>query len=178
MSWSIDNFVKTPYGVRDAREWIGNGDWSINTFKFIVQTNDKSVWARTAFNICWTALENGCRWPDAPFAMGWITADQSQERVSRDCYQYAYECALFLGYPNKIKKLKIPFKLYRPTVWAWRRYLITQKKKHLNRYLFWEWLLIRWPRREYAAELVRCRCRAADSEWLLEYLPEPKPNKS
>lgn len=48
-----------------------------------------------------------------------------QGHMTRDPYISYYRTAMVLGMDWWIEKIKIPWYLYRPTVWAWRRFLIT-----------------------------------------------------
>ncbi|MFH0757354.1 MAG: hypothetical protein V2B15_08715 [Bacteroidota bacterium] len=100
-----------------------------------------------------------------------------QTAMSRDPFMAYFASCVHNNRRDMIEKLTIPWYLYRPNVWTWRRYLITLDEKDLKRYLFWEKLLIKSSRREYAANLVRIRANAAGVPEILELMPTPKPNK-
>ena len=130
--WDINNFEKTPYGVRDIRIEQGNGDWSINSFKYLIEADCFDTWGWVSFQFCANALKAGKRWPD--LATKYVTADRKQTDVTRDCYVYCYACAVRFGYG--IEDVKPPLRLYRPSFWAWRRKLLGKP----NLYRFWRWV--------------------------------------
>ena len=128
--WSADNFTLTPIGYVDMRPWKKNGDFSINQFKMIMVRGLYSQY--DLFELCWGSLvDEHKRWPDN--AWGYVTDERDQHSVTRDCYVYAFACAVYLNRRDKIDPVKLPFKLYSPKVWAWVRAL----KGKRNWYLFW-----------------------------------------
>jgi hypothetical protein len=153
--WSVDNFHKTPWGVHDVRESRKNGDWSINTWKYIVETEDRTRWAKKAFMCCHIALCDGRRWPDAPYAAEMITQDaKKQTKLTRDCFIYHHACAIYL-HPDLeflVSDVKVPWTLYRPEFHAWRRALLGKR----NCYKFWRKVTPIWPWTHwYVTELQR-----------------------
>ena len=71
------------------------------------------------------------------------------KRMTRDPYIMFY-CleALMIGHVEGRSFPSIPWYLYRPHVWAWRKYLITGEEKYKKRYEFWARLgmrLIKYP---------------------------------
>lgn len=73
MSWDPTNKTKENYfWIGPERPWEeekygfyprGMGDILYNTYRMIVETNDKSWWARQSFEICTNLLKKGLRWP-------------------------------------------------------------------------------------------------------------------
>jgi hypothetical protein len=177
MTWS--DFIKTPYGVYIPGTHWENGDFSINTFRYIIDTKDKSPWAKHVFKVNAIALQSGCRWPDAAYALGYVTDDRPQTSVTRDSYVYCFCAAVFLDDRQWIEDIPIPFRLYRPPVWSWRNYLIKGEAKYRRRYEFWESISIRialhkengkikWGLPEYAKRLSIYMARAANSQKILK----------
>jgi len=102
---------------------------------------------------------------------------RSQTGMTRDPFVFYYAACVFHDKRHWIKDATIPFLNNRPTLRAWRRYLITQTRKDKRRYMLWEILLINQPRREFAHDLVKARCIAAGCPEIIDLLPEPIPNK-
>ena len=119
-------------------------------------------------------------WSDFKYKRGWIkrTKYRPQKDMTRDPFVYFYYACYMLKRRQFIEVVKVrPRRKNRPTLYTWRRYLITGKEKHRRRYVFWEKLFLKLPRREFAWNLVFARCVAAGCTELLDKLPDPKPNK-
>lgn len=173
-------FIKTPYGVYDPTR--RNGDFGINTFRYIIDTKDRSKWAYDAFIYCDIALCEGKRWPNKAFELGYVTDDRSQFSVTRDCYVYHACCVKHLGMGSLWLRLaKPPIRIYRPSVWSWRKYLITGEAKYKRRYEFWETISIKigvhrengkwkWGLPEFAIRMSRYMAEAANSQRITKLL--------
>lgn len=160
MGWSVDNFKKTPHGVCDPK--ARNGDFGLNSAKYIVETKDKSEWAYQVFKTNAIALEQGLRWPMQAEIMGYVIDDRSPFDITRDCYIYLITCAVFLGLPHYIKRLKIPRRLFNPCVFAWRKYLITGNRIYYAIYRTGIWFNGLLPQKEYVRQLNRFMEMAVD----------------
>jgi hypothetical protein len=147
----------------------------------IIDTNDKSEWAYQVFKVNAIALQSGCRWPDAAYALGYVTDDRPQDSVTRDCYVYCFCAAVFLYCREWIEDIPIPLRLYRASVWSCRNYLITGEAKYKRRYEFWERISIKialhkengkikWGLPEYAKRMSRYMSEAANSDKILKML--------
>ena len=102
MSWDGTNKVKEGYFYRGPeRGWElekygfyprGLGDLLYNTYRMIVETNDKSDWAVKAFLKCTDLLREGKRWPDYMQDENalFIADDWFQQQASVDNY-YKYK---------------------------------------------------------------------------------------
>ena len=150
--WSASDYVKMPYGV--YAEGHGNGDWSINTFKYIMTTENISEWAHRVLMICYADMICGNRWPDK--ATHLITAPREQDSMTRDVGIYMLCCSLYIH--GIIFSYSIPWYLYSPQVWAWHRYLKNPTQFRLKWWRFLERLST--PRKGYAIELKRMRGEA------------------
>ena len=138
MSWDINKFYKFGYFYRSkSPEWEinlygfavnGRGDLIYNTLRKIIETNDKSDWAYSAFQECADLLAYGKRWPDAlnPPIIPGKQSYRSQFSMTRDPWIAFYACAIHLNRKQFIKA-KPPHKLYSPEVWAWRRALLSKR---------------------------------------------------
>ena len=62
-----------------------------------------------------------------------------QSDMTRDPYIAFYTACVLLDHKDWINDVTVLRKLWRPNLWAWRKYLITGKKKYKRRYYFWEW---------------------------------------
>ena len=112
---------------------------------------------------CKSLLADRKRWPDElNHPLDW----QKQGKMTRDPYIMTI-CAVtqILHYyrTRYIKEIKIPFRLYSPSIWAWRRYLITGKGKK-----WWESLelcgLKIGKNRVFSLHLVAWRAYVAESD--------------
>ncbi len=149
-SWEFNEYGFRPEGI---------GDCIFNTCNKIIEDNDTSEWAIYSIHRCGILLAQRKRWPDElhplQAATNWFDwkfsawmfrhgkIDQRlyrpQGNQTRDGYiAYFAVCAMF-GYTELIKDVTVPLHLYRPNLWAWRKYLITGKEKYKRRYYFWEW---------------------------------------
>ena len=132
----------------------GLGDLIFNTCNQILRRKDRSVWAYSALQQCGDLLLERKRWPDR-MDPGYLSADswlewkisiwrweqglenthlyRPQNHMTRDPFIAYYTLAVFLDRIQFIEVVKIPFYLYRPNVWAWRKYLISPNEWSL----FW-----------------------------------------
>jgi len=177
MPWDVSNFEKHGYFYLDLSS--GNGDLLFNTCRVIIETKDNSDWAYRSLIECIDCLDKRKRWPNYMSPMI-TTTNHTQKQMSRDPYIMAYCCAVWLGVDVYVA---IPLHLYRPSVWSWRRYLITGKGKRM--YEFWEVLSIKlsfhvrkWKfyrgMPEYARVLSRYMAEAAGSERVINLLNKKK----
>ena len=58
--------------------------------------------------------------------------------MTRDGYIAFFRLCYDMGRIDYIQDVTVPLHLYRPNLWAWRKYLITGKEKYRRRYYFWE----------------------------------------
>lgn len=131
----------------------GLGDLIYNTMCYIVEKDMSNDWAKLSLIICSDLLEDRKRWPDAmgthytslDIASGSVQYMISklykklggeerqlyrpQKSMTRDPYQAFYLCCLHLGRPEYIKEVTIPWYLYTPSTWKWRRRLIKDNSK-------------------------------------------------
>jgi len=63
---------------------------------------------------------------------------RSRNDLTRDPYISAIRCADFMGLPQFIQSVSIPWYLWRPNTWAWHRYLKNPTERNLLRYDRWE----------------------------------------
>jgi len=154
--WKIEEYFKEGYFYRrKSEQWEfddwgfypnGIGDLIYNTLRVIIETEDKSRWAEWAFIECSMLLSRGKRWPDS---MNDEPTEiyRSQFSMTRDPWILYYACAIHLGrtWPHLYEK--IPFHLYSPKTWAWRRALLGK----WNLYWFWKWLLP--PKKQFVKDL-------------------------
>lgn len=138
MSWDINKFYKEGHFYRGPqKDWEyflygfnprGLGDLIYNTLRKIIETNDKSHWAYSAFQECADLLVYGKRWPDElnPPNIPGKEPYRSQFSVTRDPFIALWACAIHLNRKQFIKA-KPPRKLYSPEVWAWRRALLGKR---------------------------------------------------
>ena len=148
MSWDITEFYKEGSYYRGPEKQLelavygfyprGLGDLIYNTLRKIIETNDKSPWAYTAFSNCSELLYQGKRWPDCvnPLVIEGKEPYRSQYSMTRDPWVTLYACAVHLNRKQYIQYAKPPLKLYSPEVWAWRRALLGKR----NLYRLWRWM--------------------------------------
>jgi hypothetical protein len=146
----LKNFIKVDCGVVDIRASQKNGDFSINSCWYIMETEDRSPWAYRVFELIADALSYGKRWPD--MASQHITDTRSQYSVTRDSYIYFYSCSVHLNRMIFVEIIKPPLRLYTPEVWAWRRALLHKP----NLFKFWRWITpVRKKQADYVHEMQR-----------------------
>jgi len=134
--WEMDLYGFYPRGL---------GDLIFNTMDKIVRDKDTSEWAHKSFKACKVLLIQRKRWPYsmnndriAKNVLGQRGSEllhrvlpkryplikyRSQRSMTRDPWIAMYAAGLMLGYKSHLKA-KIPFDLYRPKVWAWRRIML------------------------------------------------------
>ena len=162
--WELDDYGDVP---------DGKGDLISRTMSRIIEQDDKSNWAYDALFSCGVLLDFRKRWPDTMNqemdAKNWFEWKWSQYRfkrgkvkhvkyrpqgnMTRDPYTYFYACCVHLDKLDYIKDVTIPFHLYTPTVWLWRKSLIIGKRK-------WLYNLLEKP--DYALRLATMRRSIAD----------------
>ena len=138
MSWSVNNFRKQGYFYLDTREWCGNGDLLFNLCRMIIETNDHSEWANEALSEVYYCLETRIRWPD-DMAKYVTTTNHKQTDITRDPYILFYCACIHAKTRVWIEWIKPPCNLYRPKMWAWRRYLINPTTHNGAMWLFWRY---------------------------------------
>jgi len=138
--WEIAN-----YGVAVD----GKGDLIFNTCTKIIEDKEDSWWTHEAIWSCMMLLEERERWPDRMNqlidATNWFQWKWSQllwklnirkavmyrpqKNMTRDGYIAYFTCRVMFKYNSVfIESLKIPWYLYRPHIWAWRKLLIKPNK--------------------------------------------------
>jgi hypothetical protein len=141
--------------IDDYGEAINSkGDLISNTMMKIVADGDKTDWAYAALNDCMILLKDGRRWPsrmdqdcDALTRLEWRQSQwmyrrgrtehvryRPQQNMTRDPYVFFYVACVYLGLPELIEEVMIPWYLYRPGVWAWRKCLI--KESRINEMIY------------------------------------------
>ena len=140
--WDINEYFKEGYFyVREYESWMKPGeqygDVIYDTLRKIIETKDKSDWAKISFSICRNLLWEGKRWPlymeeeigerkEIPILKRFIVNNKRQVRsqlsITRDPFIALYACAVHLEIRLEIMP-KIPFWLYSPTTWSWIRAL-------------------------------------------------------
>ena len=127
----------------------GKGDLIFNTCYKILQDEDESDWAYNALDACAILLLTGKRWPGRMWSpldaesmveriitlslrkVGIILKRYEfryQRRMTRDPFIAFYTLALFLGDDGYIKEVPMPWYLYSPNTWRWRRRLISDDR--------------------------------------------------
>jgi len=147
-----------------TREWFkdgffwrhpesGNaGDLIFNTMYKIMQDGDYSDWAYSALTACADLLRSGKRWPDRltrdDTAKNWLQwkwdmlrknrrYSRPQQVLTRDPFIAVYAAAFKMNRWQLIEVVTVPWYLYRPTLWNWRKYIMSGDIKYLRRYRFW-----------------------------------------
>ena len=141
--WQVDRYGFHPRALFDL---------IYVTMRKIIDEDDHSEWAYEALEKCADLLVNGIRYPDEyrPANMAKNRIDEAVSKVmyklgitkyqkygpncklTRDPYIYFYAACVMLDRKQFISAVKIPWYLYRPNTWRWRKYLITGEgyKKH------------------------------------------------
>lgn len=139
--WQITN-----YNLDPDVEHFTKGDLISNTCRRIRELKDQSKWAGNSLFVCWGLLYARKRWPDifneaidAKTIIGWRWSQllqrtginktvkyRPQHHQTRD--GYIYYLSAHMVYYNYCDDLTIPWYLYRPHVWAWKKYLIKPNK--------------------------------------------------
>lgn len=133
----------------DGSGWHSNFDLLFNTFTKIKKDNDTSEWAHKAFDYCFHHMAAGLRWPHS-LENYIVHKRKGQTKMTRDPWIAGYSCAVHLKAWTYLD-IKMPWKLYRPEVWAWRRALVGKP----NLYLFWRWLNKIFPKKDFVKNLDR-----------------------
>ena len=102
------------------------GDLVYNTMSRIIDMQDKSEWAEFSLLECMDLLIVGKRWPDR---LNYIPTGRSQTKMTRDPYIAFYCCAMFLGRPEYVEYVEMPWYCYSPRTWRWHRRLIKKPDK-------------------------------------------------
>ena len=126
----------------------GKSDLIFNTCYKLLRDQDKSDWAYSAIEACSNLLLDGKRWSDRMSddtdCKTWIQriVNRSlrelgilkhpkfryQGRMSRDPFIVLYTTALFLGVPEYIEAVPMPWYIYSRNTWRWRRRLIRDNR--------------------------------------------------
>ena len=159
--WDANRLVKEGYFYRGPqKEWEfdlygfyprGLGDLIYNTMRKIIETDDRSGWAYTSLCYCGDLLDQRMRWPDEldpPFIDG-KKPYRKQTDMTRDPYIMWYCACILLNHREYIREVTIPFYLYTPEVWAWRRALLGK----LNLYTMWRKINSIFPKKDYVKTL-------------------------
>ena len=136
----------------------GKGDLISNTCRKIFDEGDTSPWAYEALVLCADLLAARKRWPDfmnqSCDAKTWLGAHishllydlglvklrkfRNQKGMTRDPYTNFYGMCMLLDRKQFIEAITIPWRLYSPEVFTWRKRLLRpHKEKYVNdqRYL-------------------------------------------
>lgn len=149
-------YKKNGLYIHNAHQWqvdkydqdvMSKGDCIYNTCRKIIDEQDRSEWAYNALEICADLLKQNKRWPD------WMNHERDtknriewwwskllwnldliktqkyrpQSSLTRDPFIYFYTACVVLDRKEWIEDVEIPWWLYRPNTWRWRKYLITGK---------------------------------------------------
>jgi hypothetical protein len=142
---------------KNTDESDGKGDLIFNTCYKILRDRDKSDWAYKAMQACANLLLKGQRWPErmwAPLdAESWIERIivrslkhwfgitvkryefRYQGRMVRDSWIALYTACVFLDRKQFIEAVSMPWYLYSPEVWRWRKRLIKDERIDYKRRL-------------------------------------------
>jgi len=127
----------------------GKGDIIYNTMARIIDQEDESEWAYKALYECAFLLMSKRRWPikddqecDAKTAIGWrfnqlvrklrLTKKVKyrwNKSITRDPFKAFYCAAIILQEERFIELVKMPWFIYSPKTWKWRKRLINDKRK-------------------------------------------------
>jgi hypothetical protein len=153
MFFGKEPYKENWYWTADSPEWAidqygedmhGKGDFIFNNMLKIFLDRDRSGWAYENLVNCADLLIQGKRWPDSMnsprdaktwigthisrLLYNWQLKDtckyRSQTNMTRDPYIAFYNTALFLGFPDLVEEVIIPWYCYSPGVWNWRKRLI------------------------------------------------------
>lgn len=151
----------------------GLGDLIFNTCSRIIDTKEITTWSEQALMECGCLLEDRKRWPDyfhpgEHSANNWFQWKWSmllykleirrnhmyrpQNNMTRDPY-IAFYAAIEM-HPNVFSCVKIPWWLYRPSVFAWRKYLLKGYKWSLFIHKAGRWINGLFPQKEYVIRLT------------------------
>lgn len=179
--WEIENY---------GEPVNGKGDIITNTMRRIREQGDTSEWAYASLHACSELLREGKRWPnrmsqdiDAKNRLQWYWSRlmqklnirktvlfRPQKYMTRDPYVHFYALCCMLNERQYIKLLKPPLHLYRPVLWNWRKYLITQNVKYKKRYEFWQVFNLELGMPDFAKDMARIMAEVAESETILNYI--------
>ncbi|MCK5642676.1 MAG: hypothetical protein KAJ19_17845, partial [Gammaproteobacteria bacterium] len=117
---------------------------------------DTSEWAHQALEDCADLLTHRVRWPDwmnhekdPKTRIGWrsrrllkllyLTGEPyvygHRKRMSRDPFVNFFTACIFLRQDHHIKNITIPWYLYRPGTWRWRKRLIEDNREDYRKRL-------------------------------------------
>lgn len=154
------------YWRRTDGDRDGTGDLIFNTCTKIIQDRDRSDWAIWSLLDCERLLKDRKRWPDRlntgkeirtlvghyvyrilrRLKLTKAKRYGYQKRMSRDPFIAWFALCEYLNVPEKILEVPIPWYLYRPSVWQWRRRLITggHPKRYVRRLRYLRSLAVVW----------------------------------
>ena len=135
----------------------GKGDVIFNTLYKIMQDGDYSQWAYYSLSECADMLMQRKRWPDRMnhpndaktrigawfsrilYEMGETISKKfrPQHILTRDPLIVLYAAAWKMNRWQLIEVVTVPWYLYRPTLWTWRKYIMSGDVRYLKRYRFW-----------------------------------------
>ena len=155
--------------------------WQIEQFGFDAHGKDNCLFISSIAAICYEnydmlravadCLLQRRRWP--------VELDQPEDKnyrsvkgMTRDPYIMFYCAAHLLNRRQFIDAVKMPWYLYRPNVWAWRRYLITGEEKYKRKYEFWQKISLRFKHPVYALNLAAWMAYVAESNEIKDELDD------
>lgn len=126
----------------------GLGDLISNTCMKIIEDGDTSSWALGALVKCIVLLRERKRWPDEynnefmhsnrvvqflynlSFELGYSkkVKYRCQKSLTRDPFIYVFCLSVHLGKEDYIKEVRIPWYLFNPAVFSFRRGVISKRK--------------------------------------------------
>ncbi len=129
------------------------GDLIFNTCYKIIQDADISEWSFIALIACGNLLEIRQRWPlrlDEPdtsktwiqwkwykWGFGKKVYSRPRHVMTRDPYIAWTTACIFTNNKHLIRRAPMPWYLYSPEIWRWRRRLIKDKRIDYKRRLGW-----------------------------------------
>lgn len=187
--WLLENINESYHEIPAHNK----GDVMIRMCKYALRTGDKDV-----IKACIELFNAGKRWPDSLnnegdcknrlqywwgrqkfFHFGAKTHKYGpQKNVSRDCGVMLITAA-YWHLPEMIKDIRIPWKIQRPSLWHWKKFLETGKEIHRVKYEYWEKfnidLAIAFSFKGYVKSLCSIKAFIARSyeikTYLLPYIP-------
>ena len=136
---------------------MSKGDLIFETCYITLRDQDKSDWAYKAMQACANLLRQGKRWPDRmsndtdcksliicfinrklrQWKIATPEKHRHQKRKSRDPFQALYTVCVFLDRKQFIEAAPMPWYIYSPEIWRWRRRLIKDERLKYKRRLGW-----------------------------------------
>ena len=147
-------------------------DLLYNTCRKIIDDKDFSPWAYEALERCADLLSRGIRYPGIEqMAKNRVGLRISKilyrlrlvkhqkygpnTKLTRDPYCYFFIACVVLDRRQFIQAIKVPWYLYAPHFWAWKRYLDNPTAKNKKKWLRLE--RMNHPKKDYAVRMQRYR---------------------